>query len=364
MQDIPINSGQMHAQPQRDAGAPARKGFFQAMAERRQLSTSTRQWLTAEFFVFAATCIGVLMPRTSWYAASLQVARLLARTGSRFAPNYQNVTAASLEARLLHRFLDILAVRDPFFPIPVRVEGEEILRHYAAQPGGFVCCTAHIPFVKLFLPIARQVIGDQRELRVIARAPVGNEEVAGWNDEHWKAIRTDHAVLVRSRSLLRKNGCLLVAVDREQGEVVSANIFRFVGRLHSRVLMWFTQLQPNGEILLRIVLPPGPHCRNEEEIRANFDFVEENVGRILRGDSIRGIEPLPIDDPDESNSEREDPWSREMHRIQLYTTGQLEARVRRLQSLLDERSGSIREHERIERRLGLMRAELQARVEV
>ena len=329
------------------------------MALKQKLGDA-RQWLTSQLFVGTAWALATVFPRRRWYAAALHLTRFLVRSLGRFAPSSLNATQASLEARLLHRFLDLLALHHSFFPIPVKIEGEDILRAYATQPGGFVCCSAHIPFVKLFLPLARKVLGDDRELRVIAREPVGNEEVAAWNDEHWKAIRTDHAVLLHTRSLLRQNGCLLVAVDKEQGEFISANIFRFVGKMHSRMLMWFTQLQPDGQILLRILLPPGPHCRSEEEIRANLDFVSENVRRILQGDAIapaqRSRQTRSVND--------ENAWSRELHRIQLYSTEQLEARMRRLQTLLDGQAASVAQRELLESRLALMRAELQARVGV
>ncbi|RRA47595.1 hypothetical protein [Acidipila sp. EB88] len=201
--------------------------------------------------------------------------------------------------------------------------------------------------------------GETRQLRVIAREPVGDNEVSLWNDENVKAIRTDHAVLLHTRSLLRQNGCLILAVDKEQGEFISSNIFRFVGKMHSRILMWFTQLQPDGSILLRILLPPGPLCRNENEIRANLDFVAENVRRILQGDQMeqpraRDVAPATME------GER----SREIHRIQLYSNLQLEARIKRLETLLQDGNASVIQRDMLEERLGLMRAEMETRAGV
>ena len=329
------------------------------MALKRKLGAA-RQWLTAELFIFTCWLLALLLPASRWYGAALAISRFLARTAGQLAPSAVNVSEASLVPRLLHRFLDLLSTHNPYFPIPVVVEGEEHLRDYAAQPGGFVCCSAHIPFVKLFLPLVRKVAGDQRELRVIAREPVGDNQVSAWNDEHWKAIRTDHAVLLHTRSLLRQNGCLLLAVDKEQGEFISSNIFRFVGKMHSRILMWFTQLQPDGKILLRIMLPPGPQCRSEEEIRANLDFVAENVQRILQGDKIAPAPRLHTPDADILKGER----SREIHRIQLYSNMQLEARMKRLQALLAEQAKSVSQRELLEQRLARMRTELETRAGV
>lgn len=327
------------------------------MAQTRKLS-AMREWVTLHFFILASWLIATLLPPTRWYRAALAISRFLAYSAGRFAPPGRNITDASLVPRLLHRFLDLLFKRKSFFPIPLVVQGEEYLRAYAARPEGFVCCSAHIPFVKLFLPLARKAVGDSRELKIIAREPVGDNEVTAWNDEPWKAILTDHAVLLHTRSLLRKNGCLLLAVDKEQGEFISSNIFRFVGKMNSRVLMWFTQLQPDGTILLRILIPPGPGCKTEEEIRANLDLVAENVRRILQGDRMATSTRVGAATDTSAAGQR----SRDLHRIQLYSNMQLEARMRRLEALLKDGKSSSSQREMLEERLALMRSELETRV--
>ncbi len=328
------------------------------MALKRKLSAA-RQWLTWQLFIGVCWAIAHIFPPGRWYGLSLGMAKVLAQLAGRFAPKAHNVNEASLVARLHHRFLDLFSSHDPYFPIPLKVEGEEILREYAAQPGGFVCCSAHIPFVKLFLPLVRKVVGDDRPARVIAREPVGNNEVSAWGDAHWKAIRTDHAVLLHTRSLLRQNGCLVLAVDKEQGEFISSNIFRFVGRMNSRVLMWFTQLQEDGTILLRILLPPGPQCKTEEEIRANLDLVSENVRRILQGEQMAPAKAQPSVDDFYAGKR-----SREINRIQLYSNAQLEARMRRLQVMLAQGDGAVPQRSLLEERLALMRLELETRAGV
>ncbi len=329
------------------------RALGRALSEGRQRLTN---WL------FLATCwlISVLLPKSRWYGAALSIAHLLARSTGWIKPAGNNVTDASLAPRILHRFLDILSTHSRHFPIPVVVEGEAYLREYAAQSGGFVICSAHIPFVKLIFPLVRQVIGDQRPARVVAREPEGDNEVTAWNDGNWKAIRTDHAVLLHTRSLLRQNGCLMLAVDKERGEFISSNIFRFVGKMHSRILMFFTQLRPDGQILLRIMLPPGPGCRSEEEIRANLDFVAENVRRILQGDKLQTASRLGPMHESLFAGER----IREIHRIQLYSTSQLEARMKRLEALLSERNHALSQRELLQERLKLMRLEREARAGV
>ncbi len=329
------------------------------MALRQKLSAG-REWATNEVFLFACRLISTFLPKARWYGAALRMARTLAGVTGSLMPAAGRTAHASLAPRLLHRFLDILAEHSRDFPIPVAVEGEEYLREYAAQPGGFVICSAHIPFVKLIFPLARKIIGEHREVRVVAREPVGNNEVSSWIGPNLRAIRTDHAVLLHTRSLLRQNGCLMLAVDKEQGEFISSNIFRFVGKMNSRILMFFTQLQPDGRILIRIMPPPGPQCRSEEEIRANLDYVAENVRRILQGGSIEAASRMSETLERSFQGER----SREIHRIQLYSNMQLEARMKRLESLLREHTSELSQRELLQERLELMRNELEMRAGV
>ncbi len=329
------------------------------MALKRKLSEA-RQWAT--YAVMAGSCflIAHLLPKRHWYGAALAISRFVARTAGRFAPKSSSASKAVLTSKILHRFLEMLFSRTSYFPIPVRVEGEEILREYAALPGSFVCCTAHIPLVKLFLPVARRAIGETRPARIIAREPVRNNEVSSWNDAHWKAIRTDHAVLLHSRSLLRQNGCLMLVIDKEQGEFISSNIFRFVGKMNSRILTLYTQLQEDGIILVRILLPPAPFCKNEAEIRANLDFVAENVRRIMLGESLVPASPMRFTPEDTRAGWR----SRELNRIQLYSNAQLDSRIRRLQAMLSQAENHLTQRDMLEERLALMRVELETRVAV
>ena len=84
--------------------------FGKGMALKRKLSAG-RIWITNEFFIVICWVISVLLPKRRWYGAVLAFARLLAHTAGSFAPETNKASDASLVPRLLHRFLDILAVR-------------------------------------------------------------------------------------------------------------------------------------------------------------------------------------------------------------------------------------------------------------
>ena len=267
----------------------------------------------------------------------------------------------SLEARLMHRFLDILSESGRHFPIPTRVEGLELLQAVAAREGGFVCCAAHVPLVKLFIPVVRQVLRPGVELVATVKYAQADGYVDIWNDKPVRAIETGHGVLLQTRSLLRRGGCLLMLADKEQGEYISSNIFRFVGKVHSRVIMGFPHLLADGVVLLQIVEAPAPECRNEVEIRANLDFIAQNVRAILAGggppEKVRAsVMPLA----QITVAER----GRDVDRIQLYSRAQLLARTKRLEQLLGDESTRVADRALYEKRLRLMQNELQIRSQV
>lgn len=319
-----------------------------------------RQIATLKVFVFICWQIAVWVPKDRWYQVSLQIVRTIDRFTSWIAPKQLNASKASFAPRLMHRFIDQLAARDAFFPIPLVVEGEEHLRRYMEEPGGFVVATAHVPFLKMLMPTVTRLAEGKRTLRVVARRPEGKakNELYAWNDHPWPCLKADQSLLLHTRGLLRQNGVLVVAVDRDQGDVISANIFRFVGKMNSRVIASFTELQADGRILLRLMIPPSPLCKTDEEIVANLEFVAANVTRILQGEKAAKVAKPMLVESDHTDGDR----ARELHRVRLYSTGQLQSRMKSLETLLQERADAVGQRSMIEAKLALLRSEFQNRV--
>jgi hypothetical protein len=325
-------------------------GIKQKIRERRVIAVG---------FVLACMARAVTVrPVERWYWDVRFVALLLARAMRLARPG---VFDPSLEARLMHRFLDVISETGRRYPIPTRVEGLEILQAAAAGHDGFVCCTAHVPLVKLFIPVVRKALRPGVELVVTVKYANPEGCVDLWDDDPLPAIEIGHGVLIQTRSLLRRGGCLLMLADKEQGEYISSNIFRFVGKVKSRIIMGFPHLLDDGTILLQIMEAPGPECRNEAEIRANLDFIAQNVRAILAGgeppEKVRAsVMPLA----QVTGAER----GREVDRIQLYSRAQLKARTKRLEQLLSDRSTQVADRARYEKLLQLMQNELQIRSQI
>ncbi len=313
---------------------------------------------TGELLKSFGRAVRVMRPPERWYWDMRLLALGLARAIRACHPG---VPDPSLEARLMHRLLDTLAEGGRRFPIPTRIEGLEILEAASAGSEGFVCCTAHVPLVKLFIPVVRQVLRPDAELVVTVKYANPDGCIDVWNDAPLRAIEIDSGVLLQTRSLLRRGGCLLMLADKEQGEYISSNIFRFVGKVKSKIIMGFPHLLPDGYVLLQIVEAPAPECRNEVEIRANLDFIAQNVRAILAGgeppEKVRpGVMPLAQINVAERG--------REVDRIQLYSRAQLRARTSRLEQLLSSETITVADRALYERRLKLMQNELQLRSQV
>jgi hypothetical protein len=303
-----------------------------------------------------ARSVMLVRPRERWYWDSWHLSQLLSRLIRTLRPG---ILDPSLEARLLHRFLDVLTHGGRRFPIPVSVEGIEILEAVVAQKGGFVCCSAHVPFVKLFIPVVRQVLDKDAEIAVLVKYYPGRiGELDVWNGDPVRAIAVGPSVLLQARSLLRQGGCLMLLTDKEQGEYISSNIFRFVGKMGSRITMLFPHLLPDGTILLQCVEAPAPYCRNEVEVRSNLDFIAQNVRAILAGgEPPERVRPSVIPLAQVNVAQR----GRELDRVQLYSRRQLEARAKRLEQLLTDQTIEVADRALYEKRLQLLRNELDIR---
>ena len=273
----------------------------------------------------------IAFPPRRWYGIAFRLSHVLAAFSAKLR---QHVHDPSLEARLLSRFLDSLSVPQKDFPIPVRVEGGELLMEVSRQPGGFVLCSAHLPLVKPIITKARQMLGEGYPIGVAAKYVRPDGTILIWGDRPVAGITADGTMLIRTRSLLKRNGCLMLLVDKEQGEAIPTSIFRFIGKMKSRILATFSYLQPDGTILIRFVEPPAPECRNEEEVQANLHFIARNVQEIVTGKTppqaakrmVLTWTPLP-------NQAR----NREIERIHLYTCEQLAVRIQRLSGQLEQR---------------------------
>jgi hypothetical protein len=309
-------------------------------------------------YVFILLCQFSLRFRSPehWFSDAVFFSGVITRLAKTVRPG---AGGASLHARLLHRFLDILFHNDRRFPVTIRVKGAELFQSYVAANRGFVLCSAHLPLVKFVAAWARAHVDPAVPMTLVSKYPYPDGKIDLWNSDRIPATPADGSVLIYTRSLLRKRGILMMLADKEQGEYISSNIFRFIGKVHSRVLMCFPRLLEDGAIHLEFMEPPAPECRDEAEVRANLDFLGQVVRAVLAGegapDRLRTASPLP---ESQANLAQR---SREIERIQLYSKRQLVLRGRRLRRLLAQSDSPVVDRELLERRLKHIENELHLR---
>jgi hypothetical protein len=319
-----------------------------------------RRLLTYAIIRTGAFGVILFFPPERWYRLAFLLSHAIAGLSSKLRPHVHD---PSLEARLLGRYLDALSVPAKMFPIPTRVEGCELFMEASRKPGGFVLCSAHLPLVKPIITRARHMLGEDYPMGVAAKTVREDGTIFIWGDRPIAGVLANGTMLIRTRTLLKKGGCLMLLVDKEQGEAIPTSIFRFVGKMNSRIIATFSYLQSDGTILVRFVEPPAPLCRDENEVHANLDFIARNVQEIMAGDippdngkrTVTLWTPLP-----------EQIRNRELERIHLYSCEQLATRITRLSAQLalkepvEDEDGSTN-HAMLLERLELMRSEQQRR---
>lgn len=222
------------------------------------------------------------LPRRYWYRASLLAARGISATFGQFVSNKYNIGRSSQTARLLHRFLDRMA-SEQSMPIPIVLEGEALLQQFHADPRGFLCCTAHLPFANLLGHHLHDVFRESRPVKIVSAFPNEQNLVMGWNGNPVEAIFLDGNVMLHIRRALRQGACVIVLLDKEQGQPVSPNLFRFAARCGFKSLAYLPRLLPDGRIQSSFLALPHELCANENEIAADVRFFEDHIDSILGG---------------------------------------------------------------------------------
>lgn len=248
----------------------------------RSLISRNAQLTVSGLIAGLCSLYSVAFPPRYRYPASLLASQAIAATFGKFVSNKWNIGRSSQTARLLHRFLDRMASKK-HLPIPVALEGEDLVRQLHAEPGGFLCCTAHMPFANLLGHHLYDVFKGTRPLTIVSSFPTEQNTVECWNDQPIPAIYLDGNVLLHIRRALREGACVIVLLDKEQGQPVSPNLFRFAARCNVKSLGYLPKLLPDGRIESRFFELPHEICANDDDIAANVRFFEDEIDSILGG---------------------------------------------------------------------------------
>lgn len=226
-----------------------------------------------------ARLLTIFLPRPVWYRAALLIGGILAfalwlRRGSGLKPHRFE------QAILLNRLLAFLTRTRRPFPVPWRMgaEARETLDAAASSGRGVVLCSGHLPLIKVGVRAFME--SGHSPTAAIAADPGLDGQIPIWGlAERLPTFKVQPDVLLRTRTVLRRGGSILLLVDTIAGDY-SPNIFRLAKATGAAVLFFTTELEGDGCVEVRVFQAPYPGCGNHAEIAGNLLALDRQIKRI------------------------------------------------------------------------------------
>ena len=158
------------------------------------------------------------------------------------------------------------------YPIPYRVKGEEVCRTAGAK----LYTWTHLPLTEVPLRVGLELGGAPPAVVADPGNIVGEHKVlvVGWR-ERVDAIPADDQLLLRVRSKLMTGTPVVFLADQFLGGPMSDVPFRLAARLKVPVVFQWAELGPDGVVDVEFRFAPYPFSGNEEELRANLEFLTQ-----------------------------------------------------------------------------------------
>jgi hypothetical protein len=227
-----------------------------------------------------ARLLVTFLPASTWYRCAWLASGVLASLlrwrfgGGELKPHRFE------QAILLNRLLAFLTRAGQPFPVPWRMEPETRgLMNAATLSGrGVVFCSAHLPLVKVGVRALME--SGRTPTAAIAAEPGVDGRIPIWGlAERLPAFKVKPDVLLRTRTVLRGGGSVLLLVDTIRGDY-SPNIFRLAGVTGATVLFFTTELEGDGCVLVSVFPAPFSACANRAEITGNVLALDREIKRI------------------------------------------------------------------------------------
>jgi hypothetical protein len=180
------------------------------------------------------------------------------------------------QAVFVNRVLSLLTRTGQPFSVPWTAEGLDLVRAASAGPRGLILCSAHLPLIKV---ACRALMDSGIQVdAAITDNPSVVDSLAVWGRiDRMPAIPAGRNVLLRTRSLLKQAGTVLLLADAFPGAPLQPNIFRLAGRLQSRVVLFSAELRRDGIVAVRLFEAPDPTPS------VQMAALQAEVDRIRRG---------------------------------------------------------------------------------
>ena len=178
----------------------------------------------------------------------------------------------------LNKLLSLFTRTGKAFDIPIKITG---LEHLSPTTNGLAICTAHLPLIKVG---TRAILDSGFNIdAIIAAVPGKDGKMSSWGTT--KRVRIIHSinsnVLLKTRSVLKENGCVTLMIDEYYGKPLSPNMLHFCGKMGAKVVFLITDLADDHSVEVQLVLPPYPFCEDDDKVNKNLEVLTNLRNAIL-----------------------------------------------------------------------------------
>ena len=232
-----------------------------------------------------AKLIMLLLPSEKWYKAAFIMSKyyayIIGPPSERAENSFRKTQSIKLDTLLSRMGSD--ANPPHIFPIPVRGNGEEILKK--SRPNVLLVCSLHFPLV---------LVGGMRYILKSGLMPdaILVRSLPKYNDDGYMhifgtsaripTILIDSTVLIKVRGILRRGGIVIVLVDENlSAGNYSPNVFRLAEKLNSDMIYSLVKLQSNGCIDVNMFEFPKAASAEEDSVALKINTLSEQVTNLL-----------------------------------------------------------------------------------
>jgi hypothetical protein len=224
-------------------------------------------------FTLVATIIAVFFSKKRWYKVLVFITaftkfKLLVK-------RKQNMSLRFLQAVQVNAILSLLTRTKKPFPIAYNIDGTDALSHTS----GLIICTVHLPLIKVGI----RAVLDQKYIidAAIVAESLPDNQIGFWGiTQKVPAFSRDRFVLLKAKSILNKNGVILLMIDNGDNSYYSPNVMHLCQLTKSKVVFLFAELNREGVVDVNIVNAPFPHCETPHQIEKNIDFMKQKTEEI------------------------------------------------------------------------------------
>jgi hypothetical protein len=218
-----------------------------------------------------------MVPRRFWFRGVLALSHAHA-TIARMAGGQE---CARYESSCVDRWLVELTLSGAF-PIDYRVEGAEHLIRTAADEGGILCCSVHVPLAPVMMRACVE-LGAAPDYVIAAPHNINREGrwLPAGLSEGFKAIAPGSGTLRRARTVLAEGGRFASMLDEDVGTPLRPALMQVAGSVRARVVLCWAEMDASRTIVVTFRTAPHAVPDTEEKVWADLAVLDQQRQRVL-----------------------------------------------------------------------------------